>query len=407
MSEIALVSSRKFKLETAAKKGNSNAKTALELSNNPNTFLSTVQIGITLIGILTGIFSGEKLTKDLSETLLGISFLAPYANTLAVIIIVIILTYFSIVFGELIPKRIGLRYPETVASAVAKPMGILSSVAKPFVWLLGVTNDFVLGILGIKEDKNGTITEEEIKSIIQESTTHGEIQEIEQDILQRVFDLGDRKAGELMTHRSGLIWFDIKDDIFTIKQAVQKEPHSVYLVADKSLDTLVGIVSIKDLFPENLIPANFKLSDYIKKPLFVHENSPAYKVLDQFKTSRVHIAIVVDEYGSMQGILTINDVFEALVGDVIEYDQEEEFRIIQREDNSWLADGQIQYFELLAYFQITDKPEPDGFTTLAGLILHQLHHIPVTGEKLVWNNFEFEIVDMDDRRIDKVLIKRI
>lgn len=406
MSEIALVSSRKFKLETAAKKGNSNAKKALELSNKPNTFLSTVQIGITLIGILTGIFSGDRLTDDLKNTFLTVPFLVPYAESLAVLSIVIILTYFSIVFGELIPKRIGLSSPETIASAVAKPMSIISTITKPFIWLLGITNDFVLGLFGIKDKKEGSITEEEIKSIIQESSISGEIQEIEHDIVKRVFNLGDRKAGELMTHRSGLIWFDIKDDLATIKRTIENEPHSVYLVANKSLDKIEGTVSIKDMFPKNLIPAQFKLTDYIKKPLFVHENSPAYKVLEQFKTSRVHIAIVVDEYGSIQGIITINDVFEALVGDVIEYDQEE-FKIIQREENSWLADGQIQYFELLDFFEVDDKQEPEGFNTLAGLILHQLHHIPVTGEKVKWKDFEFEIADMDERRIDKVLIKRI
>lgn len=406
MSEIALVSSRKFKLESEAKKGNSNARKALELANKPNKFLSTVQIGITLIGILTGIFSGEKFTGKLTVAIARLDYLAPYADTIAVTVIVIFITYLSLVFGELIPKRIGLSFPEKIASAVARPMGVVSKITKPFIWLLSKTNDFILGIFGIKEKTDGIVTEEEIRSIVQQGTESGEIQEIEQDIVKRVFDLGDRKAGELMTHRSGMIWLDIKDTLNDVKATIEKEPHSSYPVVEKNLDHIIGIVSITDLFISNKQPDAFTLYDYIKKPLYVHENSPAYRVLEQFKSSRVHTAFVVDEYGSMQGIITINDIFDSLVGDVLEFDSEEA-PIVQRDENSWLAEGQIPYYELIDYFNLVNIEEPEGFNTLAGLILHLMHRIPEAGDKVQWNGFEFEVVDMDDRRIDKVLIKRL
>ena len=269
MSEIALVSSRRFTLESAAKKGNGNARKALQLAANPNTFLSTVQIGITLIGILTGIYSGEKLTADLVNILNSVSYFAPYSETLAVVIIVIIITYFSIVFGELIPKRIGLAFPEAIATLVARPMNVLSRITKPFIWLLAKTNDLVLGLLGIKEKRDGIVTEEEIKSIIAESTSVGEIQEIEQDIVKRVFALGDRKAGELMTHRSDLVYIDISDNLEEIKRKVETEPHSVYPVIDKSPDKLIGIVTVNQIFTKSFLNESFSLKDLVQKPQYV------------------------------------------------------------------------------------------------------------------------------------------
>lgn len=406
MSEIALVSSRRFKLESAAKRGDAGAKRAMELADKPNTFLSTVQIGITLIGILTGIFSGETLTDNLKSQILQIDFLAPYAESLAVALIVIFITYLSLVFGELIPKRIGLSFPETISATVAGPMSLISKIAKPFIWILSKTNDFFLRILGIKESGEGVITEEEIKSIIAQSTNSGEIQEIEQDIVKRVFSLGDRKAGEIMTHRSKIVYLDIKHDLETVKDKINNDPHTFYPLVENNLDHLKGIVSIKDLFPKAFADQPFSLTDYAKKALFVHEHNPVYRVLEQFKSSGVHIAVVVDEYGALQGIVTLNDIFDSLVGDIIE-DSTGELQIIQRDNRSWLADGQLPYFELVDYFNITEVDEPEGFNTLAGLILQILNHIPVEGEKIEWKGYELEIVDMDERRIDKVLIRRL
>ncbi len=407
MSEIALVSSRRFTLESAARKGNKNARKALDLAANPNTFLSTVQIGITLIGILTGIFSGEKLTTDLVTYLNKISYFTPYSETLAVVIIVIILTYFSIVFGELLPKRIGLAFPEAIATLVARPMNILSSITKPFIWLLAKTNDFFLSLFGIKEKRDGIITEEEIKSIIAESTSGGEIQEIEEDIVKRVFALGDRKTGELMTHRSDLIYIDIDDDLEEIRRKVEQEPHSVYPVIDKSPDNLLGTVSVNQIFTKSFSNDALHLKDLLLPPQYVHENLSAYKALEKFKEHKLHMVMVVDEYGSIEGALSITDVFDELIGNLSLNLISADFTIVQRDETSWLADGQYQYYEFVNYFQLSDAEEPDGFTTLGGLILKHLNHYPVTGKRIIWRNFELEVIDMDGTRIDKVLITKL
>ena len=405
MSEIALISSRKFKLEGEAKRGNTNAQKALRLAANPNTFLSTVQIGITLIGILTGIFSGDKITDDFQELVGTIPLLKPYAHSIAVGIVVIIITYFSILFGELLPKRIGLAFPEKIAALVAAPMELISQITKPFVWPLAKTNDLMLSIFGIKSDRNGVISEEEITFIIKESALHGEIKEIEQDIVKRVFELGDRKVSELMTHRRDLVWLNIRDDLVTVKNKTGGEVHSVYPVAGKDPEKLLGVIYIKELFPKDFNTITFSLRKFLRKPLFVHENSPAYAILEQFKSTKIHHAIVVDEYGSIEGMVTMDDLLDALVGDLTEYNQEE-YQIIKRDDQTWLADGQFSYYELLNYLKIEDDTR-GNFTTLGGLILHLLHHIPNAGEKVEWNDFELEVVDMDDHRIDKVSIKRI
>src|ERR1044072_1942680 len=402
MSEIALVSARKFKLESAAKKGNSNARRALALANNPNTFLSTVQIGITLIGILTGIFSGEKIEENLKAAIMGVPILAPYAQTIAVAVIVIVVTFFSIVFGELIPKRIGLMFPESIASLVARPMTIISIITKPFIWLLTKTNDLFLSIFGLKERKEGHVSEEEIRAIVQESALGGEIQQIEQNIVQRVFALGDRKVSELMTHRSDLLCFNITDDLKGIKERAQIESHSVYPVYRKTPDNLIGVVSVKDIFPKEFKGNDFNLAQFLKQPVMVPESTPAYKVLENFKESKIHYAFVLDEYGSVQGMVSMDDILDALIGDVTEYNQQE-YQIAQRDDKSWLADGAYPFFEFLNYFKVSEDDYDDGdYNTLAGLILHQLSYIPKVGEVVSWNGFEFEIVDMDGPKIDKV-----
>lgn len=407
MSEIALVSARKFKLEAAAKKGSAAAKQALELSSNPNTFLSAVQIGITLIGILTGIYSGEKITEDVKAIFLRVSWLADYSDTLSVLVVLIVLTFFSIVFGELIPKRLGLTFPEGIATFVARPMMVVSAVTRPFIWLLTKTNDFVLRLFGIREKTNGIVSEEEIKAIIQDSTESGEIQQIEQDIVGRVFSLGDRSVRELMTHRSDLVWLDIADSLENVRARAGSAIHSVYPVGDGGLDKFLGVVSVKELFPQNFSEGAFSLEPYLKKPLFVHENLPVYKVLELFKQHRVHNAMIVDEYGDIEGMIAMDDVVDALLGDATEYNPEEEYGIMQRDEHSWLADGQVPFFEFAHFFELSDEEDREGgFNTLAGFLLHQFHHIPSAGERVEWKNFRFEIVDMDGRRIDKVLITK-
>jgi putative hemolysin len=272
--------------------------------------------------------------------------------------------------------------------------------------LLTKTNEFFLSLLGLKGKTEGFVSEEEIKSIIQDSTTSGEIQAIEQTLVDRVFALGDRKVRELMTHRSDLIWIDIADDFDTIKNKAGEEIHSVYLVANKGLDHFEGVLFVKELFPLHLNNENFDIHQYIRKPVMVSENTAAYKVLEKFKEAKFHYAIVVDEYGSLQGLVAMDDVMDALIGDSTEYNQTE-YQITQRDDNSWLADAQIPFYLFAEYFELEEGESHASYNTLGGLLLQQSNHIPVTSEIIKWKNFIFEIMDMDGMRIDKVLITRI
>jgi putative hemolysin len=402
MSEIALISSRKSRLETAAKKGSKTAKTALDLANSPNKFLSAVQIGITLIGILTGIYSGDKITEDVEFFVSGFSALQPYANSIAVGIVVVILTFFSLVLGELLPKRIGLNHPESIAKAIAMPMKFVSIVMAPFIWLLTSSTDFLLDILQIKPTADGKVTEEEIKAIIKEGTEVGEVQEIEQDIVERVFHIGDRKVNSLMTHRSSMVYLSLDDTVEEIKSKVLDELHSVYPVCEENLDEVVGVVYLKDLFA-NFEKGNFQLKSIAKEPAYFIEHTSAYKALENFKKSKIHYAFVTDEYGVFQGIITLNDILEALVGDASDFD-DDEYKLVANEDGSWLVDGQYSLHDFLTYFDMDELTTDYEVTTVSGFIITELGAIPKEGDKLIWNKLEFEAQKMDGVIIDKVLI---
>jgi len=406
MSEIALISARKNRLETAAKKGNTNAKVALDLANSPNKFLSTVQIGITLIGILTGIYSGDKITTDVRIFVEGFAALQPYADTISVGIVVVILTFFSLVLGELLPKRIGLNHPESIAKAVAVPMKIISQITAPFIWLLTISTDGLLKLLKIKPTADGKVTEEEIKAIIKEGTEGGEVQEIEQDIVERVFHIGDRKVKSLMTHRKSIVFLSYEDGFEKLKSKVLNELHSVYPVCkDNNMDDVEGIVLLKDLFA-NFEQGNFDLKSITKEPVYLIEHTSAYKALENFKKSKVHYAFVTDEYGVFQGIITLNDILEALVGDASDFD-EDEYQLIAREDGSWLVDGLYSLHDFLTYFDMDELTNDYEVTTVSGLLMTEMGKIPRQGEKLFWNKFELEVIDMDGAKIDKVLVKAI
>ena len=348
MSEIALISSRKSRLETAAKKGSKSAKTALDLANSPNKFLSAVQIGITLIGILTGIYSGDKITEDVEYFVSGFEAITPYAHSVAVGIVVVVLTFFSLVLGELLPKRIGLNHPESIAKAMAMPMKIISIITAPFIWLLTTSTEFLLKILQIKPTADGKVTEEEIKT--------------------KVLD----------------------------------ELHSVYPVCEENLDEVVGVVFLKDLFA-NFEKGNFNLRSIAKEPSYFIEHTSAYKALENFKKSKVHYAFVTDEYGVFQGIITLNDILEALVGDASDFD-DDEYKLIANEDGSWLVDGQYSLHDFLTYFDMDELTTDYEVTTVSGFIITELGAIPKEGDKLIWNKLEFEAQKMDGVKIDKVLI---
>ncbi len=405
MSEIALISARKSRLESAAKKGNTNAKVALDLANSPNKFLSTVQIGITLIGILTGLYSGDKITDDVKLFFDGFVSLQPYSQSIAVGVVVVVLTFFSLVLGELLPKRIGLNYPEAIAKAAAVPMKMVSIVTAPFIWLLTVSTDFVLNVFKIKPTADGKVTEEEIKAIIKESTESGEVQEIEQDIVERVFHIGDRKVNSLMTHRQWIVYLSTDDTVEELKAKVLDELHSVYPVCNENLDEVQGVVLLKDLFT-NFEKGNFDLKKITKDPVYLIEHTSAYKALENFKKSKVHYAFVTDEYGIFQGIITLNDILEALVGDAADFD-EDEYQLLSREDGTWLVDGLYSLHDFLTYFDMDEITNDYDVTTVSGLIMTEMGKIPTQGEKLIWNKLELEIIDMDGVKIDKVLVKSI
>jgi len=404
MSEIALVSSRKFKLELFAKKGHKGAVKALELTASPNEFLSTVQIGITLIGILLGIYSGENITNDLQTWLEAIPVLKPYANTLAVVMVLLPITFLSIVLGELLPKRIGLQFPETIAAMVARPMSVITVIVSPFVWLLTGTNNFLLRMLGIRSEKSGWVTEEEIKSIISDSTESGEIQEIEQDIVERVFSMGDRKVGALMTHRSDLVWLDVHDDLSTVQNTIREAEHSAYPVADDELDNMLGIVLVRDLFVIN-DNKPFNLKHHLRTPIYVPVTTPAYKVLEEFKRQKKHHALVLDEFGSIQGMVTMDDIIDALVGDSSD-EAEEEYRITQSDENQWVVDGPYPFFEFVRYFELEVPDDNLEFNTMGGFLGHKLQRLPVAGDQLIWQGLQFEVTLMDNRRVDKISISK-
>ncbi len=403
MSEIALVSARKGRLEMLAEKGDIRARKALDLSNNPEIFLSAAQIGITLIAILTGVYSGERFGVYLQPAIEKFNFLIPYAHTIATTIIVIIVTFLTIIFGELIPKQIGLLRAERIAKAVAIPMKVFANFTHPIVWLLNKVSHLFFHIFNIKKNKDDAVTEEEIKTMITEGTEAGTIEEEEREMIERIFHLGDRNITSLMTHRSDIIWFDLEDNEEKIKEKIIGEPHSVYPICDGEIDNIKGIVSIKDLY----VTDDMTLFKQIMTPaMFVPENNTAYQVLEKIKQTKQHSCFIVDEYGTLQGMITLNDILEAIVGDIPQPDVTD-YEVNEREDGSFLVDAQIPFYNFLTRF---DKAEwlnegEHEFDTLAGFILHELERIPHTGDKFEWKGFTFEIIDMDGHRIDKVLVK--
>ena len=403
MSEIALVSARKSRLESQAEKGDQSAKNALELSQNPELFLSAAQIGITLISILTGVYSGERFSKLLAPSIGKIDVLAPYQNTIATTIIVIIVTFLSIIFGELIPKRIGLLRAEKIAKLVAGPMVFFAKITHPIVWILNKVSNLFFRIFNIRRATDDAVTEEEIKTLITEGAEAGTIDEAEQEIINRVFHLGDRNTTSLMTHRSDIIWFNLDDSEEKIKEKILSEPHSVYPICDGTIDNIKGVVSIKDLY---ISPDHLLFKDIMQPALFIPDNNSPYQLLEKFKQTKTHSCFIVDEYGSILGMITLNDILEAIVGDMPQPDVED-YEIIEREDGSYLVDAQIPFYNFLAKFEKTDwmNEGEQNFDTFAGFVLHELEHIPRAGEKFDWKGFKFEVVDMDGHRIDKVLVK--
>jgi len=402
MCEMALVSAKKSRLETTAAKGDVKSKTALELKEDPDLFLSTTQIYITLIAILTGVYSGERFSVYLQPLIEKVDFLQPYAATVSTVIVVILVTFLSILLGELVPKRIAIMNPEKIAKGIARPIKVLSKISYPLVWLLSSLSAGIFKLFNITPQSDSQVTEEEIKAMINEGSELGAIEEEEKDIIERVFHLGDRNITSLMTHRTDIVWLDVNEDRPSVKEKIKEFQHSVYPLCREEIDDIEGIIYVKDLY----LQPDAALPELARKALFIPENNSAYQVLEKIKNTKIHYAFIVDEYGSLQGMITVKDILKAIVGEMPE-EEDDEYVIVERKDGSYLIDGQIQFYDFLTKFDKTVwiNEGENEFDTLAGFILHELKRIPAVGDTFQWRGFDFEIVDMDGQRIDKVIVK--
>ena len=406
MSEIAVVSARKSRLQQLAEAGDTKARAAFELANAPNQFLSTIQVGITLIGILAGAFGGATIATQLASWLGEIPLLAPYSHALSLALVVAVTTYLSLIVGELVPKRLALNSPERLAVAIAGPMRALSKVAYPVVHVLGLSTEFVLRLLGMKPSTEPAVTEEEIRALIEEGARSGMFEEAEREMVERVFRLGDRRVGAVMTPRTEIVWLDCDAPPEEIRDTIMGSAHSRFLVAQDSLDNVLGIVQAKDLLVHFLGQHAVDLTTMLQQPLYVPETMSALKVLELFKQSGTHIALAIDEYGGIQGLVTPNDILEAIVGDLPAAGEAAEPLVLQREDGSWLLDGMLPVDEFKALFHLGPLPgeEQAVYHTLAGFVIMQLGRIPRAGEYFEWEGLKIEVVDMDGNRVDKVLV---
>ena len=405
MSEIAVVTARKSRLQELSNKGMASARAALELANNPNRFLSTVQIGITLIGILAGAFGGGLLTEWLAVQLSSMPMMEPYSRSLALGIVVISITYFSVIIGELVPKRLALGHPEGIATFMAPSMQLLLKVCAPVVHLFSFSTDLVFRVFGKRFDERTLVTEDEIRTLLREGTRAGVFEETEQDMVEAVFRLSDRSARGLMTPRSQIVWLEINDSVEQIRRKISESGHSRFPVCQDNLDNVVGVVQAKDLFARFLETGKIDTQAAMQQPAFVPRSMPALQVLDHIKKSGSHIVLVVDEYGGTEGLLTHHDILEAIAGDM-PLGRTPEPPAVQREDGSWLLDGMLSIDEFKEIFKLESLPgeKKDSFQTLGGFLFTQMGRVPTVSETFDWNGLRFEIVDMDGKRIDKVLV---
>lgn len=406
MSEMAIVSARKIRLQQLAESGNRHARLALKLANDPNKFLATVQIGITSIGILSGAFGGATLARTIASWLDTIPALKPYSQALGVAVIVILLTYLSLIVGELVPKRLALNSAERISIVMAPPMNFLSVLAAPLVKLLSLSTNFVLRILKIKPSTEPMITQEEIEILIEQGTQSGALGEAEQDILESVLRLDEQRVGAVMTARPQIIWLDLEDPPEVTRQKILLSPYSRFLLSKDDLDNLLGVVNAKDILAQNLSDKPMDLSALTRPPLFVPENMSTLKLLDLFKQKGTHVAVVVDEYGVIQGMVTDTDILESIVGDLPANDEFEEPEAIQRDDGTWLLDGMLPIDHLKRLFNIERLPDEElaDYQTVGGFVIYYMESIPMSGEWFECGNLRFEVVDMDRRRVDKVLV---
>ncbi len=400
MSEMAVASSRKARLQQRMNEGDDKASKVLNLLQEPNLFLSTVQIGITLIGVFTGAVGGATLAEPLGNTIEKVPALSEYADSIALGIVVILITFISILLGELIPKRIALHNPERIASILAGPMIVVSKLFSPLIWLLGKFSDFILNMLGIKPGSEPPVTEEEIQLLIDQGTQAGVFEEAEHDMVEGVFSLSDQRVYSLMTPRTDIVWLDIDDTIEDISMKIAENDFSRFPVRQDTLDVILGIVKARDLLVPSLKGEPIHLKDMLKPAFYIPETMFASRALEILKEKGTDMLLVIDEFGGLQGLLTINDILEEIVGEM----EQDEPQATQRQDGSWLLDGMLEVDEFKEIFDFHSLPHEDEYETLSGFVMMSLGRVPQVTDHFEWNSYSFEIIDMDGRRVDKVLV---
>ncbi|HLP15261.1 MAG TPA: hemolysin family protein [Bacteroidota bacterium] len=409
LSEIAIVSSRKARLQYLANKGNQKARAALELSANPENFLSTVQAGITLVGIMAGALGGITISESLKAWLQTFPLLAPYAEWISLGMVVVPITYLSIIIGELIPKQLALRDPERTAMLIAIPMRTLSTIMYPIVWFLSASTSVVIRSFGITKKVVSTITQEEIKVMIDEGTKAGTFDLVEKELVERIFRLGDKHVSSLMTSRTEIVWVDVESPAGENMRRMTESSHSIFPVCRGSAETILGIVHIKDLYASAVSGQAFSLERRLRQALYVVETLPAVALIGQFKQTGIHFAFVVDEYGGIQGLVTLNDILKAVVGEGMDDDATKSSGITERTDGSYLIDGSLTLDEFVEYFHLDRMMEEDAgnYHTVAGFVIKQMGAIPRVGQAFEWRSWRIEVVDLDGKRVDKLLMSRI
>jgi putative hemolysin len=408
MAEMAVVSSRRPRLQTMATEGKPGAAQALALAEAPGDFLSTVQIGITAIGIFTGVFSGARLAEPVAGVLREIPYLADYATSIAIFVVVLITTYLSLIVAELTPKRVALSRPEEIAALVAPSMDLLSWLAKPLVFLLDRSSKGLAQILGVRPSDAPAVTDEEVRIMLQQGAQVGIFEPIEEEIVTQVFRLSDRRASAIMTPRTEIDWIDVEDEVEAVRALLMESSHSRFPLAEGSLDHVVGIVLVRDLLLQRMTNAEVDMRAIARPALFLPESMTALDVIEQMRSSRSHIAMIINEYGGLEGLVTISDIVEAILGAVEMSDIEEEPEIVQRGDGSWLVNGMWSVDEFQDQFGLKELPARDDldYQTVGGMIMVVLEQVPSVGSHIEVDGYTLEVMDMDGRRVDKVLVQK-
>ncbi len=404
MAELAIVSARRVRLQEMAKVGKRGAASALRLLDDPVGFLSTVQVGITLVGIGAGAYGGAIFAGPLGEYLRGIPLVEPYAEEIAFFLVVLLVTYFSLVIGELVPKRIALNHAEEIASFVAPVMTFLAKIGAPFVWFLRRSTQAVMTLLRLKPAPESAVTEEEVKALIAEGAASGVFQPAERDLIEGVLKMGDRSVRSIMVPRTAVAWLDVEDPPEEIYATIAETGHSRYPVARGDIEDVIGVAHTKDLLEQQRKTGTIDVAAAAREPPYVVDRMTVLRLLDRFKTSAVHMAIVVDEHGSFEGVVTPTDILTAIAGDLPTSDAATEPLAVQRDDGSWLLDGLMPVDDAERTLGLEGMGEEGDFNTVAGFVLSRLEHLPEAGEHFDWRDFRFEVVDLDGRRIDKILV---